>query len=119
MGTTSLSEFLKHYVIRDASPRPPGATDCNLLCNDGNQVGQPGMPSSHSAEVAFFASYYWNETKNPILRGLLVLYAAAVMTSRYLKRCHTISQIGVGALLGWTLSASINVLKKEPIWKDI
>jgi membrane-associated phospholipid phosphatase len=105
-GTTLLSEFLKHYVIQDRSPRPRGATDCNLLCNDGNQEGRPGMPSSHSAEVAFFASYYWDQVEHPALRLALLGYAAAVMTSRYLKRCHTINQIGVGTLLGFTLSAA-------------
>jgi membrane-associated phospholipid phosphatase len=104
IGTTGLSEFLKHYVIKGASPRPQGATDCNLMCNDGNQEGQPGMPSSHSAEVVFFTSYYWGQVTHPLLRALLLLYALAVMASRYLKRCHTLSQIGIGALLGLTLS---------------
>lgn len=105
-GTTAISEFLKYYVIQDRSPRPRGATDCNLLCNDGNQEGRPGMPSSHSAEVAFFASYYWDQVEHPIARIALVAYAALVMASRYLKRCHTINQIGVGTLLGLTLSAA-------------
>jgi len=104
-GTTLISEFLKLYVIQDRSPRPKGATDCNLLCNDGNQEGRPGMPSSHSAEVAFFAGYYWDQVENPLARFALVAYALAVMTSRYLKRCHTINQIGGGTLLGLTLSA--------------
>ncbi len=103
-GTTLFSEFLKHYVVQGRSPRPKGATDCNLLCNDGNQEGRPGMPSSHSAEVAFFAGYYWDQVENPLLRGVLVAYAFAVMASRYLKRCHTIHQIGAGALLGLILS---------------
>jgi membrane-associated phospholipid phosphatase len=105
VGTTGLSEFLKHYVIKEESPRPSGATDCNLLCNDGNQEGRPGMPSSHSAEVAFFAGYYWDQVRHPILQVALVVYAVLVMTSRYLKRCHTLEQIGAGTLLGLTLSA--------------
>lgn len=107
-STLLFSEFLKHYVIQDRSPRPKGATDCNLLCNDGNQEGRPGMPSSHSAEVAFFAGYYWDQVEHPLLRLLLVTYAIAVMVSRYLKRCHTIHQIGAGALLGLVLSALWN-----------
>ena len=107
VGTTGLSEFLKHYVIHDRSPRPKGATDCNLLCNDGNQEGRPGMPSSHSAEVAFFAGYYWDQVDNPLARFALVAYAVSVMTSRYLKRCHTLEQIGVGSLLGLILSVAL------------
>jgi len=111
-GTTFLSEFLKYYVINDRSPRPKGATDCNLLCNDGNQEGRPGMPSSHSAEVAFFTGYYWDQVSHPALRGAMVLYAALVMASRYLKRCHTLEQIGAGALLGLTLSAGFKTCVK-------
>ena len=104
-GTTLLSEFLKYYVINNRSPRPKGATDCNVLCHDGNQEGRPGMPSSHSAEVAFFAGYYWDQVSHPALRVALVVYAVLVMASRYLKRCHTLEQIGAGTLLGLTLSA--------------
>jgi membrane-associated phospholipid phosphatase len=104
IGTTFLSETLKHHVFQESSPRPTGAKNCNIWCDDGNQEGRPGMPSSHSAEVAFFSSVYYSQTTNPILRLLLIVYAAAVMLSRYLKRCHTLQQIGVGAALGLTLS---------------
>lgn len=102
--TAWLSESLKWYVIKDASTRPKGAKDCNLLCNDGNQEGQPGMPSSHSAQVAFFTGFYFFQTNNPLIRGLLIGYELLVMISRYLKRCHTIEQIGGGTLFGLTLS---------------
>jgi membrane-associated phospholipid phosphatase len=103
-GTMLLSEFLKNYVIQDVSPRPPGAANCNIMCDDGNQAGKPGMPSSHSAQAAFFSSFYYYQTTNPLVRGGLVVYAVAVMASRYLKRCHTYNQIGAGAILGLTLS---------------
>ena len=103
-GTMAISEFIKYYIIQDASPRPKGAMNCNLACDDGNQEGKPGMPSSHSAEVAFFSSFYYQQTTNPIIRGILIVYALLVMASRYLKRCHTFNQIGVGAILGITLS---------------
>lgn len=103
-GTTILSETLKYSIIKDLSPRPRGASNCNLLCNDGNQSGQPGMPSSHSAEVVFFSSYYYQLTNNNIIRIILIIYAFAVMLSRYLKKCHTIGQILGGAILGLSLS---------------
>lgn len=103
-GTTIISEFIKYFIIGDSGPRPRGAKNCNLLCNDGNQSGQPGMPSSHSAEAAFFSGYYYQQTTNPLIRGSLIVYATAIMVSRYIKRCHTINQIGVGALLGLGLS---------------
>ncbi len=102
-GTTIISESIK-YVLGKVSPRPEGAKNCNLLCNDGNQSGQPGMPSSHSATVAFFSGFYFQETDNIIIKLFLVGYAALVMASRYMKKCHTINQIAGGALLGVSLS---------------
>lgn len=104
IGTTSLSEAIKYYLIKDASPRPKGAKDCNVWCNDGVQDGKPGMPSSHSAEVSFFAGFYFQQTTNIYIRGMLILYAVLVMLSRYTKKCHTIYQIIMGSLLGIFLS---------------
>jgi membrane-associated phospholipid phosphatase len=103
-GTTIISETLKFFFIGKDSPRPEGAKDCNLLCNDGNQSGQPGMPSSHSSSVAFFSGFYFQQTDNKFIRSVLIVYAGLIMLSRYLKKCHTISQILVGALLGVSLS---------------
>ena len=103
-GTTIISEAIKYFIVGKASPRPQGAKNCNFLCNDGNQSGQPGMPSGHSSEVAFFSGFYYQQTTNPFIRGLLVVYAGLVMLSRYLKRCHTINQIVAGGVLGLSLS---------------
>ena len=96
--------MIKYFIVGAASPRPKGATNCNFLCNDGDQSGRPGMPSGHSSEVAFFSGFYYQQTTNPFIRGLLVTYAGLVMMSRYIKRCHTINQIAAGALLGLSLS---------------
>jgi membrane-associated phospholipid phosphatase len=103
-GTAIISETIKVFFVGRNSPRPKGAKDCDLLCIDGNQEGQPGMPSSHSAEVAFFSGFYLQQTTNPVIRSILVIYAILVMASRYFKRCHTISQISVGTILGLSLS---------------
>ena len=106
-ATMGLGEAIKHGVIKESSPRPKGAYDCNLWCNDGAQEGRPGMPSSHSSQVTFFAFFYYDQTNNEWIRAGLVLYALLVMISRYLKRCHTIPQIAAGALLGWTMSRCV------------
>ena len=103
-GTTIITETLKYFFIGKRSPRPEGAKNCNLLCNDGDQSGKPGMPSSHSSSVAFFSGFYFQQTDNKLIRALLVIYAGLVMVSRYIVKCHTISQILVGALLGVSLS---------------
>lgn len=111
IGTTFISETLKYFFIGDLSPRPEGAKDCNLLCNDGNQAGRPGMPSSHSAEAAFILGFYYQQYKNKYIRLFLVIYTALVMLSRYLKKCHTISQVFAGAFLGLGLSwLSVQIL---------
>ena len=104
IGTTFISETLKYFFIGKLSPRPEGAKDCNLLCNDGNQSGRPGMPSSHSAEAAFILGFYYQQYDNRYIRLGLVIYTALVMLSRYLKKCHTINQVFVGAFLGLLLS---------------
>jgi len=104
IGTTFISETLKYFFIGQLSPRPEGAKDCNLLCNDGNQAGRPGMPSSHSAEAAFILGFYYQYYDNRYIRLFLVIYTASVMLSRYLKKCHTINQVFVGAFLGLLLS---------------
>ena len=102
---TILSESLKYFIFGQNFKRPQGAKNCNYLCNDGNQAGRPGMPSSHSAEATFFASFYFSQTSNIYIRIGLILYAMGVMISRYIKKCHTVEQIVVGSLLG--LSGSL------------
>jgi membrane-associated phospholipid phosphatase len=108
-GTTIISESIK-YVLGKISPRPQGAKNCNLLCNDGNQSGQPGMPSSHSATVAFFSGFYFQETNNLMIKTFLVGYAGLVMASRYIKKCHTINQIIGGTFVGVSLSLLVRHL---------
>ncbi len=135
MGTVALNETVKHALIGTQSPRPANAADCNLWVNDGPCGGKPGMPSGHSAQVSFLAAYYLQEafltasssststspasSSSPAFRVfalLLVGYALVVMYSRYVKQCHTPTQILMGALLG--TSASVIVLKKAYQWRD-
>lgn len=99
-GTVLSSEFIKRFIIGTKSPRPKDAYNCNMLCNDGNQSGKPGMPSSHSAVTAFFVFYYFRETNNIIIKFGLIILLGLVVAARYLKRCHTIYQIGAGILYG-------------------
>ena len=105
IGTVSLNEGLKHFIIGTASPRPAGATNCNLLANDGPQGGRPGMPSGHSAQVSFFTGYYLQTLPYSIwTRALLISYAILVMASRWTKCCHSLPQILSGSALGFILS---------------
>ena len=103
LRTTCISEFIKYAVVGNRSVRPIGARDCNLFCTNVPCEHEPGMPSSHSAIVVYFAcSYiaYASYAQYPLITIGLLVYALLVMLSRYLKRCHTIYQIGAGAILG-------------------
>ena len=110
VATGTLSEGIKHLIIGTRSPRPKGASGCDLLCNDGLQEGKPGMPSGHSATAAFFAGYYMEETTNPWIIGALVIFAASIMYSRYTKRCHSMEQIVTGGILGYAMSRLVRVM---------
>ena len=105
LGSTAvITESIKYFLIKERSPRPKGARNCDLLCQDGDQEGRPGMPSTHSAIVSFFSSFYIQQTDNILIKLGLGVCAGLVMLSRYLKRCHTINQIAVGSIIGLTLS---------------
>jgi len=106
-GTGILSESTKYLIIGDRSIRPQGASDCDLLCINGIQEGKPGMPSGHSAMAAFFAGYYFNETDQPLIKIILVIFVISVMYSRYTKRCHTLEQVIAGAIFGLLTCAAI------------
>ena len=57
------------------------------------------MPSTHAAFVTFFITYYAPVLSDP-LRALATLYAAAVIYSRYAKKCHSAIQLASGSVLG-------------------
>ena len=103
----TISEGVKYFVIKQRSPRPDGATDCNIWCTDGIQEGKPGMPSGHSLMSTFFAGYYFNETDNIWIKFALIGFAIAIMISRYTKRCHSVEQIIIGGLIGLGMSQVI------------
>ena len=99
-----ITEFIKYYIVGYMSVRPSGAYDCNTFANDGYQGGKPGMPSSHSGQASYFAGFYWQLTDNFYIRLALILYTLLIVMSRYYKRCHNISQIVIGLLIGLCVS---------------
>lgn len=94
IATAGFVEFTKQYILPDWK-RPNGAKGCDLLCKSQNDSGKPGMPSGHSAIVAFFGSYY------NIQSPFYFLYAALIGISRFKKKCHTIPQILAGYTVGF------------------
>jgi membrane-associated phospholipid phosphatase len=91
--TGSLVEIIKKFILPTMT-RPEGAKGCDLLCKSTNDTNKPGMPSGHTAMIAFFGSYYG--IQSPYFIGYVIL----IMMSRYFKKCHTIMQILAGLLLG-------------------
>lgn len=105
---SAASEGIKHRLVGTRNPRPPGARDCNLWCNNGSQSGRPGMPSTHAAEVMYMAllygTYPWVKD-TPLAFLAVFVYAGAVIYARYAKRCHTPIQLLTGGLLGSAVAA--------------
>ena len=102
-----ITECIKHCIGKK-STRPKGATDCNIFCNNGDVSGQPGMPSGHSFGAAFFSGFYCQQTNNIWIQFILIIYAILIMISRYIKKCHTIGQIGAGGTIGLIFSWIVN-----------
>jgi len=100
LAALAISICIRHIIIKEASARPYGATNCDVMATNGNREGTPGMPSSHVAVVVFFALFYLRYSTNPIVSATIILYTISIIVSRYDKKCHTIPQIITGALLG-------------------
>ena len=106
VGTMLAGEFVKHRLVDDdglpLSPRPASATDCNIFCNNGSQAGKPGMPSTHMAVAAAFATIYWPYSARVSipLAASLIAYVVLMAAARYFKGCHTPAQILVGTVYG-------------------
>ena len=98
--TLIISICIRNIIIKEVSVRPYGATNCDIMATNGNRGGKPGMPSSHTAIVVFFALFYLRYITNPILCVMLILYTISIIVSRYDKKCHSVPQIVGGALLG-------------------
>ncbi len=99
--TVMSSEFIKLNIIKNYSPRPQNAKNCNLFCNDGDQSNKPGMPSSHMALTSYAVAYFINKYElSKYIKFALFFYVISMALARYFKYCHTIGQIIVGTLYG-------------------
>ena len=92
------------------SKRPEEASDCDLFCINGPVGGQPGFPSGHMAMTTATIIFLYNFNPYSLLAGLL--YIVAMAYSRYVKHCHTPTQILAGTFYGF-LCASIAILASE------
>ena len=86
------------------SPRPPEARACDMFCTGPAVGGKPGFPSGHMATTAVFAtSIALLFPTPPVITGAVAL-VTAMGWSRYVKKCHTLTQILGGTLYGFTIA---------------
>lgn len=103
---TITSDIIKRIPYPEAlyriTRRPKGAKNWDYLSRNGEGGNDaPGFPSGHMTTTAFYSVYNAIKNQNNYLLllffgGLLVLMAWA----RYYKKCHNITQIVGGTLLG-------------------
>ena len=86
-------ELTKKYILPTCL-RPRGAKGCDIFNRSPDDNGKPGMPSGHSASIAFYGAFY------NITSPIFLAYVALVAMSRYYKRCHSIEQILAGLAIG-------------------
>jgi len=82
------------------SPRPALATKCDRWCMKGPVGGQPGFPSGHMASVAVLVAllYVFFPSMYTLIGG--GIWLGAMAWSRYVKHCHTPTQILGGTAYG-------------------
>ncbi len=102
-ATALIGEALKSKIFWNQK-RPRGARNCDPLCQEGPCEHKPGMPSTHAAVSAFFATYIATLTKNIYYTVAATAYHLLVILARYKKRCHTPAQLAAGSVLGMVLA---------------
>jgi membrane-associated phospholipid phosphatase len=104
-----LTDYTNHW-----SHRPDGATNCDILCRNGDQQGRPGFPSGHMATVAFFTIYWLivhgMHRDAQVVHVIFIIYTILVALSRHRKKCHTLLQICVGYGVGATSAVLMSFL---------
>ena len=86
------------------SPRPMDASGCDMFCTGPPVGGRPGFPSGHMATTAVFATSIALLFPTPIVITGAVALVTAMGWSRYVKKCHTLTQILGGTLYGFTIA---------------
>ena len=111
-----ISEFIKQLMPTEGIFLRPTNFPCLCryypdTCINFQEIG---MPSTHASTITFFLTMIY--LRNPYIdyKILLVfLLVFLVMRQRYLSKCHSISQILFGALLGVFLAFVYNFLLKQ------
>lgn len=96
--------------------RPEGALNCGVTNSDGDCSGEPALPSGHVAVASFVFAYAWFSSMARGISPVIYLSIAsatcgAIAVSRIKKKCHTPSQVIMGAVLGVALAYTFSRFK--------
>ena len=100
-------KLLTYKIDKDIFKRPIGASNCNIMCHNGNVSGKPGFPSGHVAQATFFftflslALFYKTGKKlNNSFIFVSISYIGLTCFARLYKKCHTPMQVLAGFITG-------------------
>lgn len=108
---TSVVKILTHSHFPELPwvRRPDGASNCDIMCRNGDRSGAPGFPSGHMSHATFFCTfiimlaYKNNLPQAHLVTATGICFIALTAIARYKKKCHDPVQIVAGTLLGGLL----------------
>ena len=105
-----ISQFIKTLPYpnkwKHITDRPKTACNCDYISLNGPINNKCGMPSGHVSTMTFFSIYMAYKTN----RLEYLLFIPTTIWARYYKKCHNITQIIFGFLLGIS-AAYISLIK--------
>lgn len=119
-SSTLLSDVIKRLpypkCLYNITRRPKGAENCDYLSKNGPaKENAPGFPSGHMTTTAFYVVYKFLENNGSNLnqkeRFFLVSLVIIMGWARYYKKCHNLTQIFGGVILGSSMAYMVNYLK--------
>ena len=103
----------KKYAVIGTGRRPLNARNCGVMKKTSKTNSKTyGMPSGHSQMSVLFSTYLlykifdgnMENNLKVILSVILIIIPLYVMYSRIYFNCHTIQQVVMGGLIGYTIS---------------
>lgn len=108
-----VASFLKSIMPRYGIFLRPTNNPCQCTFSHSNCPNQisVGMPSEHAMTMTFFVTMIYLKNKTIDRRVIFAfIIALLVIGERYFTKCHTLLQLFIGALVGFTLAIIYNNL---------
>lgn len=102
------------FTILGYGTRPKGAKNCGIL-SDGKLSKSYGMPSGHSQDAMYFATFQFLNTTNIYYKIFVIFIGLWVMFSRVKLGCHTYQQVIIGGIIGSVIAFLWNKLYQKLI----